>query len=167
MAFAARVGLLFALALFTLGANRSESDVVRLLEQMRGAAGPVWQTHLVSVSRLTLGGQQNVVSSDSEGLRITVRHCTGEVCSGTYFDGIHLYSLNLNDTALAPSLEPEPFLRSLRLIASLFFRPVSWRGAGVSAAPEARSLKARPFVRSSSATLTPCRSGSTSTRRTG
>ena len=91
MGFAGRVGLLFALALFTLGAGRSENDVVRLLEQMRGAAGPVWQAHLVSVSRLTLGGQQNVVSSDSEGLRLTVRHCTGEVCNGTYFDGIHLY----------------------------------------------------------------------------
>jgi hypothetical protein len=92
-----------------------------LLEQMRSAAGPVWQTHFVSVSRLTQGGQQNVVSSDSDGLRITVRHCTGEICSGTYFDGSHLYSLNMNDTALAPSSEPEPFLRALRLVATLQF----------------------------------------------
>lgn len=140
MGFAARVGLLFALVLFTLGANRNENDVVRLLEQMRGAAGPVWQTHLVSVSRLTFGGQQNVVSSDSEGLRLTVRHCTGEVCNGTYFDGLHLYSLNLNDTALPPSLEPEPFLRSLRLIASLQFLSPSFlaRGGRVGAAGSAK-----------------------------
>jgi hypothetical protein len=88
---------------------------------MRAAAGPVWVAHVVSVSRLTLGGQQNVVSSDSEGLRITVRHCTGELCDGSYFDGVHLYSINMNGTALPRSLEPEPFLRSLRVVGSLDF----------------------------------------------
>lgn len=121
MAFAARTGLLCALALCSLGANRNENDVVRLLEQMRAAAGPVWQTHFVSVSRLTLGGQQSVVSSESQGLRITVRHCAGELCNGTYFDGEHLYSVNMNGTTLPQSLEPEPFLRSLRLVGSLAF----------------------------------------------
>jgi hypothetical protein len=121
MGFAVRTGLLCALALATLGANRNESDVVRLLERMRAAGGPVWQTHFVSVSRLTLGGEQNVVSSESDGLRITIKHCTGELCTGTYFDGEHLYSINMNGTTLAQSLEPEPFLRSLRLVASLEF----------------------------------------------
>jgi hypothetical protein len=121
MGFAVRTGLLCAVALCTLGANRNDSDVVQLLERMRAVAGPVWQAHLVSVSRLTLGGQQNVVASDSAGLRITVRHCTGELCSGTYFDGEHLYSVNMNGTTLPQSLEPEPFLRSLRLVASLEF----------------------------------------------
>ncbi|HXO16734.1 MAG TPA: retropepsin-like aspartic protease [Candidatus Dormibacteraeota bacterium] len=121
MGFAARVALLFALVLATLGASRNDGDVVRLLERMRNASGPVWQTHFVSVSRLTLGAQQNVVSSESQGLRITVRHCTGELCNGTYFDGAHLYSVNMNGTTLARSLEPEPFLRSLRLVASLEF----------------------------------------------
>jgi hypothetical protein len=121
MAFAVRIGLLCALVLGTLGANRNNSDVVRLLERMRAVAGPVWQGHFVSVSRLTLGGQQNVVSSESQGLRITVLHCTGELCNGTYFDGDHLYSVNMNGTTLAQSLEPEPFLRSLRLVASLQF----------------------------------------------
>ncbi|MBV8529695.1 MAG: aspartyl protease family protein, partial [Candidatus Eremiobacteraeota bacterium] len=121
MGFAVRSGLLFAVALGTLGANGNGSDMIRLLEKMRSAAGPVWQAHFVSVSRLTLGGEQSLVSSDSEGLRIYVRHCTGELCNGTYFDGEHLYSVNLNGTTLARSLEPEPFLRSLRLVASLDF----------------------------------------------
>jgi hypothetical protein len=130
MRFAARVGLLCAVALATLGANRGGSDVVSLLERMRAVAGPVWQTHFVSVSRLTLGGAQSVVSSDSEGLRISVRHCTGELCSGTYFDGQHLYAINMNGTALARSLEPEPFLRSLRLVASLDFLSPSFLSRG-------------------------------------
>lgn len=130
MGFAARIGLLCAIALGTLGANRNESDVVQLLERMRAAAGPVWQTHFVSVSRLTLGGEQNVVSSDSEGLRILVRHCTGELCNGSYFDGEHLYSVNMNGTTLARSLEPEPFLRSLRLVASLEFLSPSFISHG-------------------------------------
>ncbi len=121
MGFAARTGLLCALALGTLGTNRNENDVVRLLERMRAATGPVWQTDFVSVSRLTLGGRQDVVSSESQGLRITVRHCTGELCNGTYFDGQHLYSINMNGTTLAQSLAPEPFLRSLRIVGSLEF----------------------------------------------
>jgi hypothetical protein len=125
MGFAARIGLLCALVLSTLGANR-DSDVASLLERMSAAAGPVWQTHFVSVSRLTLGGQQNVVSSNSDGLRIIVRHCTGELCSGSYFDGDHLYSVNMNGTTLAQSLEPEPFLRSLRLVSSLQFLSPSY-----------------------------------------
>ncbi len=130
MGFAVRTFLLCALALSTIGANRNENDVVRLLERMRAAAGPVWQTHFVSVSRLALGGQQNVASSESDGLRITVKHCTGELCSGTYFDGVHLYSINMNGTTLAQSLEPEPFLRSLRLVASLEFLSPSFLSHG-------------------------------------
>ncbi|HYL28266.1 MAG TPA: aspartyl protease family protein [Candidatus Nitrosotalea sp.] len=121
MGFAARFALLCAVALGTLGANGSQSDVARLLERMRAAAGPVWQTHLVSVSRLAIGGENSLVSSDSEGVRLTVRHCTGELCTATYFDGEHLYSVSMNGTALADSMEPEPFLRSLRLVASLQF----------------------------------------------
>jgi hypothetical protein len=130
MRFAARAVLLCALSLGTLGANRGGGDVVSLLERMRAAAGPVWQGHFVSVSRLTLGGEQSIVSSDSEGLRITVRHCTGEICSGTYFNGDHLYSINMNGTTLAGSLEPEPFLRALRVVASLEFLSPSFISHG-------------------------------------
>ncbi len=130
MGFAARTALLFAVAIATLGASGGGGDAVRLLERMRAAAGPVWQGHFVSVSRLTLSGQQSVVSSDSQGLRITVRHCTGELCSGTYFDGAHVYSINMNGTTVARSLEPEPFLRSLRLVASLSFLSPSFLAHG-------------------------------------
>jgi hypothetical protein len=136
MEFAGRIGLLFALALGTLGANGNGGDVVGLLERMRAAAGPVWQAHFISVSRLTLGGEQSVVSSDSEGLRLTVRHCTGELCDGSYFDGEHLFAVNMNGTTLARSLEPQPFLRSLRMVASLDFLAPSFltRGGRVGGA---------------------------------
>lgn len=139
MGFARRTGLLCALVLGTLGATGNGGDLAALLERMRAAAGPLWQTHLISVSRLSFGGVQNVVSSDSEGLRITVRHCTGELCNGTYFDGVHLYSLNMNGTAVPESLEPEPFLRSLRIVASLQFLAPSFvaRGGRIGAAASA------------------------------
>jgi len=130
MVFAARAGLLCALALGTLAANGNGGDAARLVDRMRAAAGPVWQTHIVSVSRLTLGGSENVVSSDSQGLRIAVRHCSGELCNGTYFDGEHLYSVNINGTTLASSLEPQPFLRSLQLVASLAFLSPSFAAHG-------------------------------------
>jgi hypothetical protein len=136
MTFAIRAALLCALAPALLGASRIDSDTARLLDRMRLAAGPLWRAHFVSVSRLTLRGQQSVVASDSEGLRITVRHCNGELCSGSYFDGEHLYSVNMNGTTLARSLEPEPFLRSLRLVASLQFLSPNFsdRGGRIGAA---------------------------------
>jgi aspartyl protease len=130
MGFAARIGLLFALALSTVAANRNENPVSGLLQRMSAASGPVWRTRFVSVSRLTLGHAQNVVSTDGEGLRITIRRCTGELCSGTYFDGTHLYAVNMNDTALPESLQPEPFLRALRLVASLQFLSPSFSSQG-------------------------------------
>lgn len=120
MGFAKRISLLFALVLATMGAN-GNAGLDQLLARMRAAAGPVWQTHFISVSRLVFGGTQSIVSSDSAGLQITVRHCSGELCNGTFFDGSHLYSVNMNGTAVPDSLEPEPFLRSLRLVGSLQF----------------------------------------------
>jgi hypothetical protein len=130
MGFAVRSGLLCALLLGTLGASGNASDVSRLLDRMRAATGPVWQAHFVSVSRLSIGGEGSLVSSDSEGLRIAIKHCIGEICSGTYFDGDHLYSINMNGTTLARSMEPEPFLRSLRLVASMDFLSPSFRQRG-------------------------------------
>ncbi len=113
--------MLFALGLSTLGATAPSSDFTHLIERMRAAAGPVWNTHFVSVSRLNLAGETAIVSSESSGLPFVVRRCEGELCEGTYFDGTRLYSVNMNDTALPRSSDPEPYLRSLRLTASLTF----------------------------------------------
>jgi hypothetical protein len=130
MAFAARTGMLFALLLTTLGANRNQNDVVRLLERMSSAAGPVWTAHLVSVARLTYDGEPAVVMSDSDGLRINVRHCTGELCEGTYFDGERLFTVNINGTTLPQSPQTQPYLRSLRLVATLSFLAPSFLAHG-------------------------------------
>jgi hypothetical protein len=119
--FAARTLLLFALGLTTLGATAPSSDFLHLIDRMRAAAGPVWNTHFVSISRLNLAGETTIVSSESSGLPFVVRRCEGELCEGTYFDGNRLYSVNINATALPRSPEPEPYLRSLRLVASLSF----------------------------------------------
>lgn len=118
--FAGRLALFCALALTTLGAAPS-AEVSHLLDRMRAAAGPVWNTHFVSISRLNLEGQTTVVSSESNGLAFVVRRCDGELCDGTYFDGTHLYTVDMNDTALPRSSDSEPYLRSLRMVASLSF----------------------------------------------
>ncbi|HLY03803.1 MAG TPA: retropepsin-like aspartic protease [Candidatus Cybelea sp.] len=130
MGFAARTGMLFALLLTELGASRSQNDVVRLLERMSTAAGPVWSAHLVSVSRLTFDGEPAVVETQSEGLRVALRHCTGELCDGTYFDGERLFTVNLNGTTLPESPQTQPYLRSLRLVASLAFLSPSFLAHG-------------------------------------
>ncbi len=139
MGFAARTGLLFALLAATLGAAGNENGVVRLLEQMRATSGPVWQAHIVSVARLNFNGEAAVVSTESEGLRVSVRHCIGEVCDGTYFDGQRIYSFNMNGTMVSASQELEPFLRSLRIVASLDFLTPSFiaRGGRIGAAATA------------------------------
>lgn len=118
--FAARPVLLCALLVATLGAAPS-ADFLHLLDRMRAAAGPVWSTHFVSISRLNLEGQTTVVSSESSGVPFVVKRCEGELCQGTYFDGTRLFEVDMNDTALPRSLDPEPYLRSLRMVASLSF----------------------------------------------
>jgi hypothetical protein len=132
MGFAARSALLFAVALATLGANPTGNDVVRLLERMRNAAGPVWQANVVSVARLQFNGAPSVVSTESQGLRVMVRHCIGEICDGTYFDGERLFSVNMNGTTVEQSPQPEAYLRSLRLIGSLDFLSPSFFARGGS-----------------------------------
>ena len=119
MLFAARLAVLLALGFLTVGAVPAAD--ARLLDAMRTAAGPVWRTHFVSISRIVANGETNVVSSEGEGVPFVLRRCSGELCDGTYFDGNRLFTLNANGTALPQSDQPEPYLRSLRLIASLAF----------------------------------------------
>src|SRR5215469_7676064 len=116
MPFAVRVVLLFALAVSTLGAG-PRSAIEPILDAMRTAAGPVWNAHFVSISRLSFEGTTSTVSSESQGIPFTLRRCNGELCEGTYFDGERLFTVNVNDTALPQSSLPEPYLRSLRILA--------------------------------------------------
>jgi Aspartyl protease len=129
MPFAVRVALLFALAASTLGAA-PRSAIGPLVDAMRAAAGPVWSAHFVSISRLAFNGTMSTVSSESDGLPFALRRCNGELCDGTYFDGERLFSVNVNDTALPQSSEPEPYLRSLRILASLDFLSPSFAAHG-------------------------------------
>jgi hypothetical protein len=119
MGFVVRALVLCALTLGTLAAVPS-GDLGRFLDRMRAAAGPVWNAHFVSVSRLILEGETTVVESESRGLAFVLRRCNGELCSGSYFDGTHLYAIDINDSAVR-SGDAEPYLRSLRLVASLGF----------------------------------------------
>jgi hypothetical protein len=118
--FAARIALLCALLPATLGAAGGP-NLAHLLERMRAAAGPVWSTHFVSISRLSVDGGTAVVETDGQGLRFDLHRCNGELCDGTYFDGQRLYTVNINGTALPETNEPQPYLRALRWLASLGF----------------------------------------------
>ncbi len=121
MAFAVRTALLFVAAALLLGARGPRDPLPALLARMRAAAGPVWRTQFVSVSRVAVGDATTVVESDGSGLRFTLRHCVSQLCQGTYFDGTRLYSVDVNDTAVPQSQRGEPYLRALRSIASLTF----------------------------------------------
>lgn len=90
----------------------------------------MWSAHFVSISRVSFNGTMSTVSSESLGVPFTLRRCNGELCEGTYFDGERLFSVNVNDTALPQSSEAEPYLRSLRILASLDFLSPSFAAHG-------------------------------------
>jgi hypothetical protein len=127
--FAGRMLVICALVATTLGTAPS-GGLSRLLAAMRAAAGPVWGTHFVSVSRINLNGTPTIVSTESFGAPFVVRRCIGELCGGSYFDGLRLFAVDVNDAALPKSDAPEPYLRSLRLIASLEFLSPSFGRSG-------------------------------------
>ncbi|MBV9233192.1 MAG: retroviral-like aspartic protease [Candidatus Eremiobacteraeota bacterium] len=146
MPFAARTALLCALLASTLGAARNDGNVAGVLQRMREVAGPVWRAHIVSVARLSINGVPTVVSAETQGLRVLVRHCTGEVCDGTYFNGERLYSFNMNGTPVPEDREIEPFFRALRIASGLLFlgSPSEARGVRiVNGGTE--SLNSKPY----------------------
>lgn len=146
MSFAVRTGMLCAMALTLLGATGNGRDALHLLGQMRNAAGPVWNAHIVSVSRLTYGGGPAVVSTDSEGYRLRIGHCAGEICDGSFFDGRRLYAVDMNGTAVPLSRQTEPYLRSLRIVTSLeFLAPSFLRDGGTLGAFGNASLGGRTY----------------------
>lgn len=130
MAFAARVALLCALLPALLAARPHAPNPAALLARMRAAAGPVWSTHFVSVSRLAVDGSTSLVESDGMGIPFRISHCIGELCQGTYFNGTRLYSVDINGTALPQETSSEPYLRALRTIASLTFLAPSFHSGG-------------------------------------
>ena len=71
-----------------------------------------------------------MVSTDGEGLAFALRRCTQQVCTGTYFDGSRLYSLDMNDTVLPQSTQTEPYLRALRQIACVCFLAPAYAQSG-------------------------------------
>lgn len=131
MGFAARLALCCALGLFPLGAARA-AEPTHLLARMRAASGPVWRTHLRSVSRLTIDGETTTIQSDALGVRFVTRECNGVLCPGTYFDGRRLYSININGTTLPRSTLPETYLRGIRIVSSLVFLSRDFTSGGGS-----------------------------------
>jgi hypothetical protein len=130
MNFAVRGALLCALAVWTMGAFRP-SDVPQLVSRMRAASGPIWRVHLSSVSKLTIDGEEAVIAKDAQEQSFTTRQCSGALCAGTYFDGRHLFSVDINGTALPHSRAVEVGLRAVRTVSSLaFLDPAFTRNGG-------------------------------------
>ncbi|HEV7180296.1 MAG TPA: aspartyl protease family protein [Candidatus Baltobacteraceae bacterium] len=120
MGFAARLALLCALAVTMLGAAAPES-LPQLLDRMRERGGPVWRAHMISASALTIDNRVANVRSDSEGLPFSTYQCRQQLCTGTYFDGERVFSININGTALPQSDGGDAFLRAERTIATHAF----------------------------------------------
>lgn len=129
MGFAARIALLCGLAPLVLGAAPAQ-PLAAVLSHMRAAAGAIYSAHLISTSPHMVDGQQAMLDTDVQGLRFSLRQCTGAVCVSTYFDGERLYSVNINGTALPRSPAPEAYLRALRIVGVLDFLSPDFRSRG-------------------------------------
>lgn len=153
MTFAVRVALLCALACSTIGAARPD-DLSQLIARMRTTSGAVWRAHLTSVSTLRMDGESATLASDGFGVRFTSRECSRALCAGTYFDGRHLYSVDVNGTALPRARTVESYLRGVRTIASLAFLDPAFASNGGRIDPAADAVidgkRYRSFVVSDS-----------------
>lgn len=99
----------------------SEMPLAQLLERMRAVDGALWSAHVSSTSPHSADGTPVILDTEAQGLRYVLTQCSGRACLGTYFDGERLYSVNVNGTALPKSPEPQPYLRALRILGTLYF----------------------------------------------
>ncbi len=127
MFFAARVALIFAVLAATAGVARGE-DLSALFARMRERSGPVWHSNLTSVSHIDFGRESFDIHSEALGVRFASYDCQTNLCSGTYFDGERVYSININGTTLPESDSPDRFLRAERTVASLAFLDPAFTG---------------------------------------
>ncbi|MDQ2992080.1 MAG: retropepsin-like domain-containing protein [Candidatus Eremiobacteraeota bacterium] len=128
MAFATRLLALCALVELCSGAARAE-PLAPFLDRMR-AANAGASGHRRSVSQVAVDGRSDTRTTDTEGLRFFTRQCNERICSGIYFDGRRLFSVNINDTALPQSHDVDRYLRGVRTITSLAFLAPSFARDG-------------------------------------
>ncbi|MGR4064150.1 MAG: pepsin/retropepsin-like aspartic protease family protein [Vulcanimicrobiaceae bacterium] len=129
MQFAARGVLLFTLALATMGAARNDG-LTALLARMRAASGPVWRAHVVSTSYVTIRGEPVALSSDADGVDLLLRECSGALCTGTFFDGSQIFSVDMNGSRFLQERDPQTYLRGVRMMDSLEFLDPDFSAAG-------------------------------------
>ncbi len=128
MAFAARLLALCALVQLCVGAAPAE-PLAPLLARMRSAGGDP-SRHLRTVAQIAVDGRSDTLTTDTEGLRFFAHRCNERICSGSYFDGHRLFSVNINDTALPQSRETDRYLRGVRTVVSRIFLAPSFARDG-------------------------------------
>lgn len=132
MRFAAVIAVLCA-----LGAVPARTGFVpfdQVLARMRAAAGDVFAAHVVSEFTRTIDGAPVEFQTDAQGSEFWLRQCTGTVCFGTYSDGLTLYEVNINGTALPRAGGGNDELGILRTAATLeFLEPQFAKGGGTIA----------------------------------
>jgi hypothetical protein len=137
MRFAASLLLVFFLVLVlaaasgeTARAQSTRPSLDALLARARSASGAPYRYHVVSRSRESDGARLFDVTTETEGLNYRAKRCSGDVCTGFYFDGERSYDSNFNDTALPLSSRVDGLQATLRAIASYEFTAPEFRRSG-------------------------------------
>jgi hypothetical protein len=127
MRFAAHGALLCAVALTALGAA-PQASLPAILIRMRAAAGPVYARHIVSFAHVAKPDVS--IRDDMQSLRFLTSQCEGAICTGSYFDGLRYFAVNMNGTALPRTSETSLRARGLRTILSDAFLNPGFEASG-------------------------------------
>lgn len=101
-----------------------------LLERARLASGAPYRFHVVSRSHETRQGRTFEITSESQGATFRTHACVKGLCSGSYFDGEHLFETDFNETPLPASSGSEAVERTFRAITSYAFTAPDFRAEG-------------------------------------
>jgi len=88
--------------------------------------------HLRGTVSRAVEGRGTIETLDQLGGARLFRRCVAEVCSGTWFDGMHRWTFGLNDVPLPDEDPALPAWRTLVAISSFAFAEPAFRAAGGS-----------------------------------
>ena len=132
MLFAGRLALLCVMAVTLQGA--AGSSIAAVLARVRAASGPTYKYHIVSTSRSMQEGIEGESRTDSLGVPFITKTCRSALCTGSYFDGAQLYTIDINDTVLPNQPGTEAFTRAARTVNSGAFLAPDFAAQGGSIA---------------------------------
>ncbi|HEX3466005.1 MAG TPA: retropepsin-like aspartic protease [Candidatus Elarobacter sp.] len=123
--------LALAAAAGLLGAAAPPPDPLAALAMIAAASGHAATVHLRATGTRVYEGRTITTRLDQLGVQRLVRRCVGDVCGGTWFDGVRQWAYGINDVALPEQPDDQTRVeRTLAAVVSYAFAEPAFREAG-------------------------------------